>query len=727
MAESSNRQKDIFLKALDLSSPGERTAFLVQACGSNESLRRHVEAMLEAHATPDSFLEKPAAAMGPTIDDPPRRAELHGGSEGPGTRVGPYKLLQQLGEGGMGIVFLAEQQAPVRRMVALKIIKQGMDSGQIVARFESERQALALMDHPNIAKVLDAGTTDTSRPYFVMELIKGIPITRFCDQEHLTPCERLKLFIPVCQAVQHAHQKGIIHRDLKPSNVMIALYDGKPVPKVIDFGIAKATAQKLTERTLFTEVGSIVGTMEYMAPEQAELNNLDIDTRADIYALGVLLYELLTGSPPFSARELRSNAFAEMLRIIREVEPPRPSTKLSSSQELPAIAASRKLEPNKLTSQVQGDLDWIVMKCLEKERGRRYETANAVVQDIKRYLTDEPVLAGPPSAGYRLRKFVKRNRGTVTAAVVVLATLLAGIFGTSWGWVEALYQGDAAVKAISAARDAEAGKARAEGAAHAAAVDKADAEALERLAAQGKADAETKARVAAEKLTAAEKKRADEAGLRLRAVKAHLALEKGGNRIDRGDVGAGLLWLARSLEESPDDEEELQQSLRRLLGGWGHEWAVPRSVLPEHGNVQTVAFSPDGRTFVTAGRLAGPKAFVQRWDAATFKSVGDAIPLAWTEIHGLTFSPDGRRLLIFDSAVARIWDLETGKLVGQPFGSRQKTSVVWITHAAFSPDGKWVAAQLRESSHPRCGISKRESGNSTCTPRGTTAVLVRPA
>jgi eukaryotic-like serine/threonine-protein kinase len=271
-----------------------------------------------------------------------------------------------------------------------------------------------------------------------MELIKGIPITKFCDQDHLTPRERLELFIPVCQAVQHAHQKGIIHRDLKPSNVMIALYDGKPVPKVIDFGVAKATNEKLTDRTLFTEVGGIVGTLEYMAPEQAELNNLDIDTRADIYALGVLLYELLTGSPPFSAKELRSKAFTEMLRIIREVEPPRPSTKLSSSQELPAIAASRKLELGKLTRQVQGNLDWIVMKCLEKERGRRYETANAVVQDIQRYLTDEPVLAGPPSAGYRLRKFIKRYRGMMTAASVVILTVVLGIIGTTWGWVDAV-------------------------------------------------------------------------------------------------------------------------------------------------------------------------------------------------------------------------------------------------------------------------------------------------
>jgi serine/threonine protein kinase len=352
--------------------------------------------------------------------------------------IGPYKLLQKLGEGGMGAVFVAEQEHPVKRRVALKIIKAGMDSAQVIARFEQERQALALMDHPNIAKVLDAGTTANGRPYFVMELVKGIPITKFCDHEHLTPKERLELFIPVCHAIQHAHQKGIIHRDLKPSNVIIALYDGKPVPKVIDFGVAKATSQKLTERTVFTEVGQMIGTLEYMAPEQAELNNLDIDTRADIFALGVLLYELLTGSPPFTGRQLRSVAFTEMLRMIRELEPPKPSTKLSSSEKLPSIAANRRLEPAKLTRLVSGDLDWIVMKALTKERDRRYETASGFAKDIERFLNHEPVLAGPPSSSYRLRKFVRRNRGQVIAASLVLFALLAGIAGTTFGLIRAV-------------------------------------------------------------------------------------------------------------------------------------------------------------------------------------------------------------------------------------------------------------------------------------------------
>ena len=352
---------------------------------------------------------------------------------GPGTVIGPYKLLQQIGEGGMGVVYMAEQQEPVRRKVALKIIKPGMDSRQVIARFEAERQALAMMDHQNIARVLDAGTTPPSQggavgqPYFVMELVHGVPITRFCDDNKLTPRERLALFVPVCQAIQHAHQKGIIHRDIKPSNVLVTMYDDKPVPKVIDFGVAKAIEQRLTEKTMFTHYGALVGTFEYMSPEQAEMNAFGVDTRSDIYSLGVLLYELLTGTTPLERIRLREAALDEMVRLIKEEEAPRPSLRLSSSNDLPKIAAARKTEPARLSKLVRGEIDWIVMKCLEKDRSRRYETANGVARDLERYLADEPVEACPPSSSYRLRKFAGKYKKALATAAAFAALLVAGV------------------------------------------------------------------------------------------------------------------------------------------------------------------------------------------------------------------------------------------------------------------------------------------------------------
>jgi eukaryotic-like serine/threonine-protein kinase len=457
-------ESQVFTNALKLATPAERAAYLDEACAGNPQLRADLEGLLQAQANDPDFLEQPVGPLGAATDERQapgapldRRAAGFPPAEGPGAVLaGRYKLLQEIGEGGMGTVFMAEQTQPVQRKVAVKVIKAGMDSRQVIARFEAERQALALMDHVNIARVLDAGTTEAGRPYFVMELVHGVPITRYCDDNRLTPRQRLELFVPVCRAIQHAHQKGIIHRDIKPSNVMITLYDGQPVPKVIDFGIAKATAQKLTERTLFTHYGTLVGTLEYMSPEQAEMSALGVDTRSDIYSLGVLLYELLTGSTPLERKRLKEVPLQEVLRLIQEEEPPTPSLRLSTTEEAPTIATARGLEPKKLSGLVRGELDWIVMKALEKDRNRRYETANTLAQDVQRYLADEPVLACPPSAGYRFGKFARRNKGLLMATGLILLTLVTGIIGTTWALIEARIQRGQALQGEAQARQSEA-------------------------------------------------------------------------------------------------------------------------------------------------------------------------------------------------------------------------------------------------------------------------------
>ena len=423
-------ERSIFTAALDIADPAERAAYLDQACGQEPGLRGHIEGLLAEQGQLGSFLARPLAAPTVSVGSDPV-------TEGPGTTIGPYKLLQQIGEGGMGVVYMAAQETPVRRKVALKIIKPGMDSAQVVARFEAERQALAMMDHTNIAKVFDAGTTDSGRPYFVMELVHGVPITTYCDSNQLTPRERLTLFVPVCLAIQHAHQKGIIHRDIKPSNVLVTMYDDKPVPKVIDFGVAKAVEQRLTERTLFTQYGALVGTFEYMSPEQAEMNAFGVDTRSDVFSLGVLLYELLTGTTPLERPRLRTAALGELIRLIKEEDPERPSVRLSGSGDLPKLAAARKTEPARLSRLVRGEVDWIVMKCLEKDRTRRYETASSLARDVERHLNDEAVEACPPSAGYRLRKLARKHKLPLGVAAGFALLVLAGAGVSTWQAVRA--------------------------------------------------------------------------------------------------------------------------------------------------------------------------------------------------------------------------------------------------------------------------------------------------
>ncbi len=442
METNLQREELIFDAALALETPAQRRAYLDEACGGDAALRARMERLLRTHEHADDFFVSCVAGMKPALDAAEQQAltstTSEVGDDQVGRRVGNYKLLQKIGEGGCGAVYMAEQEKPVRRRVALKIIKLGMDTRQVIARFEAERQALAMMDHANIARVLDAGATETGRPFFVMELVHGVRITTFCDERNLDTRQRLDLFIQVCQAIQHAHQKGIIHRDIKPSNILVTQLDGTPVPKVIDFGIAKATEAPLTDKTLFTAYGHFVGTPAYMSPEQADLSGLDVDTRSDIYSLGVLLYELLTGRTPFDQRELMQSGLDEMRRTLREKEPHRPSTKLDTlpDTELTATALHRQAAPLNLQSQLSGDLDWIVMKALEKDRSRRYETANALAMDIQRHLNNEPVVARPPSRRYRFQKLVQRNRAVFIATSAVAVALISGLSVATWSFIK---------------------------------------------------------------------------------------------------------------------------------------------------------------------------------------------------------------------------------------------------------------------------------------------------
>jgi serine/threonine protein kinase len=481
---------DLFAAAISLVDPGERAALLDRECAGRPELRQRLDQLLAAHFQSNPLLDAPAAERTADYTPSSEPATSAGpAAEAVGTLIaGRYKLLEEIGEGGMGTVWVAEQTQPVRRKVALKLIKAGMDSRQVLARFEAERQALAVMDHPNIAKVLDGGLTEAGRPFFAMEYVKGVPITEYCDAARLGVPERLQLFTQVCQAVQHAHQKGIIHRDLKPSNILVAPYDDKPVPKIIDFGLAKAMHQSLTEKTLHTAHGTVMGTPLYMSPEQAQLNNLDIDTRSDIYSLGVLLYELLTGTTPLERQRFQQAAWDEIRRLIREEEPPRPSMRLSSAETLPSLAAVRQSEPARLTKLVRGDLDWIVMKALEKDRGRRYETANGFAMDVRRHLSGEPVQAAPPSAAYRIKKFARKHRAGLATAAVIASLLVAGVAVSSWQAYRATRAEGRALVAAEAERKAK------------------NAEAEERRKAETAAAAEKSARQRAETAEASAKR-----------------------------------------------------------------------------------------------------------------------------------------------------------------------------------------------------------------------------
>jgi WD40 repeat protein/serine/threonine protein kinase len=694
-------ERSIFVAALQRPNAADRAAFLDEACGGNVELRRGVDALLREHEQLGSFLEAPAAGSAAAIGAPPQ--------EGPGTVIGPYKLLEQIGEGGFGVVFLAEQTRPVRRKVALKVLKPGMDTRQVVARFEAERQALALMDHPNIAKVLDAGATPSGRPYFVMELVKGVPITDFCDQHQLTPRQRLQLFVSVCQAVQHAHQKGIIHRDLKPSNVLVTVHDTTPVVKVIDFGVVKALGQELTDKTLCTGFAQVIGTPLYMSPEQAGQSGLDVDTRTDVYALGVLLYELLTGTTPFDQERLRTAGFDEMRRIIREEEPARPSTRISTLGQAGAtVSANRQSDPKRLSQLFRGELDWIVMKALEKDRSRRYETASAFAQDVQRYLHDEPVLACPPSAGYRLRKFARRNKRALVTAALLGVMLLAAVA--------------ARLQAEAAAR-----------------------EKLERnlyymhiataernQAAGNVAWAEELLDQCPEPLRGWEwhylkrRRYGDPPALRHDGPLYRTAFSPDCRQIAAGaQDGTVLVWDAGTgnplytlpegqgmpvhhLTYSPDSRYLAAAMHTGRVLVWDATRGERLPTLEAHqGRIWQVAFGPDSRQLASTGNDGN----IRLWDVTSGKEVG-SLPRQEVPAKGVVFRPDGRLLSAGADGTVKVWDPATGREL-----SSYRGSVKYVGLALFSPDGRRLAWATNE------GIVKvwdTATGQEQCTLQGHT-------
>jgi eukaryotic-like serine/threonine-protein kinase len=743
MVENRFSIDEIFFAALERTADRERSAYLDGVCGNDATLRQRIDRLLNAQSKVTSFLESPAPGVGVDTNGEPSI------SEQAGEQIGPYKLLEQIGEGGFGVVFMAEQTAPVRRKVALKIIKPGMDTRQVIARFEAERQALALMDHPNIARVVDAGATESGRPYFVMELVHGMPITDYCNRQKLTPPDRLKLFIEVCRAVHHAHQKGIIHRDLKPSNVMVTMHDDKPVAKIIDFGVSKAISHQLTEKTLFTGFGQMIGTPMYMSPEQAQLSGLDVDTRSDVYSLGVLLYELVTGTTPFDEGSLKGLGVDEMRRMLREEEPLRPSARIGTlkGDQLSTVADQRTIDPRKLSQSLRGEVDWMVMKCLEKDRNRRYETANALAQDIEHYLHDEPVQACPPSASYSFRKFVRRHKAAFLAGTAVAVAMLVAV-GSLIGGVFVLAASNAKVKneqqqtahalereqdtsyiqriALAEREQAAGNVGRAEELLDECPLDRrgwewhflkrqryGNSPAMQHSATVVRAafssDGRQLATATMHGTLAIRDARSGQVvypleretillgGALLRGMVyspdgRYLAAARNDGKIRIWDSSSGQLLHTLEGHSGPTWQVAFSSDSRTMASGgsdrtlrlWDVTSGQALQVFSAHPSaVKGVAFRPDGRSVVAACDDGTVKVWDRETGRETFSFHGELLAYPWSA----WFSPDARRLAwsCLDGFV-KIWDTTTGQLeINQQSNTHQCRAV------AFSPDGKRIA------------------------------------